>query len=171
MATSREVKRGSVRVARQEALRFRAEFTRVARFLLRHDDEALKELGRYAKRRTLASLHQELGHIASLAEEHLAVFAAAQTGLPADLPAHARLLAMNLIRTPDHTTLERRNEAFRQLDRAVRELRAAGRFVLRNDPEALARIASGYRSEKNRRRRIKLRKKRAAGRKDQSSPP
>lgn len=165
VATSREVERGSVRIPRQEALRFRANFLRAARFLLRNDDKARKALGRLAKSHALPFLAGDMRRIAALAEEHSALFAAAHAGLPADLPAQARLLAKQLVRVPDRTTLERRNEAFRQLDRAVRELRAAGRFVLRNDPEALARIASGYRTEKNRRRRVKLGEKRAATRK------
>ncbi len=142
---------------RTQAARLRSEMVRSARYLLRAQPEALAGIGR---KRNLASLAQDLNGLARIVKKHAAKFAGDPV-LPADVVEVARKLAGELCKVPGshpaRIASEARNEAYWALAHAVAEVRAAARYLFRNQPAVLAEMTSGYQGDKQKRRRARRR--------------
>jgi hypothetical protein len=145
---------------RRAAEDFRSYFLATARFLFRKDETVLAELDRIAQGSGKEDLVADLNDIAALAEKpEYAAKLALDKKLPQDVPAHARELASNLVKGKDNTeSLEaraRRNQLYWLLTEIVAEARAGGRFLFRDDPQALTMLASNYDADRKRRARQK----------------
>ncbi len=139
---------------RKEAEAWRRQAMAAARYLLRRDERAMLEIERIAEGEGLADLVQDLDDLAVLIEHHAATFAAMPE--PLDV-AEARRLSKALRKGRDDSdtmaSLENRNRAFWALEDAVDEIRAALRFVLRDDPKKLAPLLSRYQADRRAKRR------------------
>ena len=151
-----------VRIVRMEAYRLRRNFVRAARYLLRKKPKELRAVGRIKMTRNAPELHGDLLRVETLATKHGALFASDPL-LPADVATTAKSLAAEFVESvqarPDTNARTSRNQAFWQLAEAVAEVRAAARYLFRNEPKILATFVSGYTSRKHRSSR---RKRRAA---------
>lgn len=141
---------------REEAESFRSDFLAAARFLFRKEPATLELIDQIAEGSGLDDLTSDLDEIARLGEERADVFAN-QKDLPTELPAYSRSLVKKLSTVKEspeaQAAIEQRNRIYSLLDETVAEVRAAGRYLYRKDPKALALLASEYVNRKARRSR------------------
>jgi hypothetical protein len=149
----------SLRPVREEAESFRSNFVSAGRYLLRKDDGAQRRIDRIVEGDGIADLVADLEEIAAFAADY-ADKLALDSKLPKDVPAQARSFADRLAKVQDTTAaneaLARRNQLYWLLDEAVREVRAAARYVFRDDPKKLAPMLSQYGVRKPRKQTEKL---------------
>lgn len=137
---------------RGEATELKRDVLAAARFFLRADDEALDELAAIAEGDSLAELVRDLRALAAFLHDHgeqlpLLGYPLGPEGAAARAEELARALARDA--SNEHVdeaaalALAHRNRVFALVDEAVREVRAAARYALRGDPEALAAFRGG----------------------------
>jgi hypothetical protein len=137
---------------RGEATLLRRDLLAAARFFLRADPEAQRELAAFAEGDSLAELAEDLRALADFVRRYGDGLALLDYPQGADAAAmRADELARSLSRGASDElvdeaaaeALAHRNRTFVLLDDAVREVRAAARFALRREPEALAAFRGG----------------------------
>lgn len=158
-------KKGESRGAlRKEGEALRAKVLKSARFFFRNDPKVLLEVDRIAEGDDLPDLIRDLDDVAALATEHASLFAAAPR--LGDVPKLARALATSLREAtdplPTAELLAARNRAVVALGLALREIRAAARFLYEDSPKAFAPYVSTQAVARGRTSRAKNAKKRTA---------
>jgi hypothetical protein len=136
----------------------RSELIAAGRFNLHDDREAQATLSSIRGGETVADLVQDLFDLATVYESRLDAFAADQSFDAPARVAEARTVAAELSQSisderldPEPAgTREMRDRAFTYLDDLVTQLRQAGRYVFRNNPEIARRFASRYRRRQRR---------------------
>lgn len=135
-----------------------------ARFFFRNDPKVLLEVDRIAEGDDLPDLIRDLDDVAALATEHASLFAAAPR--LGDVPKLARALATSLREAtdplPTAELLAARNRAVVALGLALREIRAAARFLYEDSPKAFAPYVSTHAVARGRTSRAKKEKKTTA---------
>jgi hypothetical protein len=138
---------GSMRAARKEAEQLRRQLVASGRYLLRKSPAAQRELDRIAHGDSLAVLIKDLEDLAMFANRHAKEWSA-DIVLPKNSLARARVLADVLQNGADPQPAleaqERRNQVFALFDNACREVRAAARYLLQDDPRRLAPFLSQH---------------------------
>jgi hypothetical protein len=151
-----KVKQGdaSLVALRKEAEKWRAEAMAAARYLLRNDASAGLEIERIGEGDGLADLVQDLEDLAALVKTHDATFAALRNPLDATEASRLSTALRNGRDDEDaNAAIDQRNRAFWALEDVMRELRAALRFVLRDEPKKLAPLLSRYEADRRSKRR------------------
>jgi hypothetical protein len=156
---------GPLRAARKEAEQLRRQLVASGRYLLRKDPGAQRELDGIAHGDSLPVLIKDLEDLAMFANRHAKEWAA-DVVLPKNALARARVLADVLTNgvdpQPALEAQERRNQVFTILDHACREVRAAGRYLLQDDPKRLAAFISHHHAQRGKGRVAKKSAKKAA---------
>ncbi len=143
------------------AVAVRAEFVALGRFALRASPDALGELERLQKGKSLDDLARDLRGLAALAGRHAPDFERVQAE-PARRAARALEAAAALEdeaarrRAPPGApsgVKEVRDRVATLLAETVAEVRAAGAYAFRKDPPLLAKFRSSYNEAKRRRQR------------------
>jgi hypothetical protein len=149
---------GSLRQARKEAERLRSQLLASARYLTRRNEDAQLELDRISGGDSIEDLVRDLEDLAFFANRYSTEWQA-DVRLPSNALARARVLAGALSSgadpQPAHEAELRRNQIFALLEIACREVRAAARYILQDDPRRLAPFLSQYADKWRRRRRAK----------------
>ena len=141
-----------------EARQLRRELLTAARYHLRHNRSARARVASVGRRKDVATLVQDLYSLGDLLRSKSDAFAADTTLDPEQAASRAERAAQALSRALSEVrdnrlaiaALSTRNRAFTLLSASVRELRAAGRYAFRHDPDRRRRFASHYR-RRNRR--------------------
>jgi hypothetical protein len=137
---------------RGEATLLRRDVLAAARFFLRADPDAQRELDAFAEGDSLAELSEDLRALADFIRRHADGLAlldyphgalAAATRADQLARALSRGASAELVDEAAAEALAHRNRTFVLLDDAVREIRAAARYALRGEPEALAAFRGG----------------------------
>jgi hypothetical protein len=134
----------ALRAARDEAMQLRVDMMAAARFLLRKDSRAQLDLDRMAHGDDLEALMSGLRALARFYERFEQGLRGAD--VPADAIGRARELAAQLMLLRESEGRDLRTRALEshrigtiaRLEDAVREVRAAGRYVFRNVPARAA---------------------------------
>jgi hypothetical protein len=142
------------------ALEARAESHRrdmlaACRFGLRRTCDARVSLASFRGRAGLDGLVQDLFDLATLAERHAGAFERDRSFDAGESIFEARELARSLslavsearLGAASSAALELRNRAFTHMDELVSELRAAGRYAFRHDPDTAKRFTSRHRQK------------------------
>ena len=149
--------------ARERAIALRFALVSAARFALSAQPALLVPFAGFHRRRSLPNLVSDLTQLAELYDGHAEAFSGAG-GLPEWPSEEARGLADRLVEGPSNPAQAKargdRNLAFALLMLGVGEVRAAGRFLFRYEPEILARFAD--RTLRTARRKAGARRRRAA---------
>lgn len=147
-------RRPSRKQARDEAIAVRSRLVAAARRALPGDESLQWRLTGMYRRRTLSQIVNDLDRLAGLVEKNAEAF-----GIIPGLPERPALVARDLVsrlvgaRNPAHDEAEaRRNALFALLALAVREVRCAGRYLFRHEPELLAGFTDRTRRTDRRRR-------------------
>jgi len=136
----------------QAAHRLRLDLLAAARWNLRGDRVALGTLSAIAQGEGVADLAQDLNDLAVLLEQRASRFDPDHSfdvqRAVADARAHARELSAGTseerLQTEQATAKDLRDRAFSYLDQLVDEIREAGRYAFRRDPQALKPFHSRY---------------------------
>ena len=145
--------------ARKNAEKWRHDAMAAARYLARYNAKDLTELDRIAAGEGLADLVQDLDDLASFVEARAETFA--KLPLRIDVREAKKLAAIlreGRDAAPGADALAERNRAFWALEHVTDEIRAALRFVLRDQPKKLMPLLSRYEAD----RRAKQRRTKAA---------
>ncbi|MGI5863592.1 MAG: hypothetical protein ACOX6T_16265 [Myxococcales bacterium] len=152
--TDLKIKRGtfSLRRLRDEAVSLRYRLVAAAEFVDPEGPKPLKD--GFHERRTLPRLVADLRTLADLVDERPEDFSGAKS-LPERPSVVARQIADALVLGGYDSALARaqadRNAAFALLDMAVQEVRSAGRYLFRHEPDLLARLSDQSRRRPRRR--------------------
>lgn len=137
---------------RGEATELKRDALAAARFFLRTDEVALEALAAIAEGDSLAELVEDLAALAEFLHHHgdeLPLLGYPQGAEGAAVRAEELARALSTEASNEHVdegavaALAHRNRVFALVDEAVREVRAAARFALRGDPDALAAFRGG----------------------------
>lgn len=148
------------RAIEDEAKAARDEAFTACRWNLRQDSSAQQVLDRIADGEGVADLVADLEDLAALVADRAAAFAVDKTFDAAQKPGALRALAAEVraglsefrTDTSQRHAVDLRNRAFTYVDDLLSQIRAAGRYALRNRPEA-AIFASAYLKQKRGRRK------------------
>jgi len=138
-------------------IQLRSDIVAAARWNLRDSRVAMGALDRIVEGTGVPDLTQDLTDLAQLVEQNAGGFAQDQTFDPAAVSAQARQLALDIrsglseyrTDTAMADAVDLRNRAYTLLDEALSDIRAAGQYAFRGQPDS-RRFTSTW--ERNRRR-------------------
>ncbi|MCL2776576.1 MAG: hypothetical protein FWD73_01130 [Polyangiaceae bacterium] len=135
--------------ARKNAEKWRRDAMAAARYLARHNVKDLTELDRIAAGEGLADLVQDLDDLVNFVQARADKFG--QLPIRIDVREAQKLAAVlreGRDAIPGADALAERNRAFWALENVTNEIRAALRFVLRDEPKKLMPLLSRYEADR-----------------------
>ena len=153
-----QTKSGTLIELEARATALRSELMAAGRYNLRADPEAQATLSSIRGGETVADLVQDLFDLAAVYEGRFDAFAADQSFDAPARVAEARAVAQELSQSVSDErhdpqpagTREMRDRAFTYLDDLVSQIREAGRYVFRRQPEIARHFTSRYRRRQRR---------------------
>jgi hypothetical protein len=153
-----QTKSGTLIELEAQAAELRSELMAAGRYNLRADPEAQATLSSIRGGETVADLVQDLFDLATVYDGRLDAFGADQSFDAPARVAEARAVAQELSQSISDERLdpqpagtrEMRDRAFTYLDDLVSQIREAGRYVFRRQPEVARHFSSRYRRRQRR---------------------